>query len=83
MGHCYWPEDLPEPTRTVEDDADVGIQPSADLRISLMLILSTLAACRRVFAYGFMGFDAPSYVYNNLPLREGNISRNLQWVSLF
>lgn len=60
-----------------------GIQiPVTDLWISLAVLLATFAAYSSVWHFGFVAFDDPSYVINNLHLRDGLASRNLSWIFL-
>lgn len=56
--------------------------PVTDLWISLALLLTIFAAYSSVWHFGFVAFDDPAYVSNNLHLRDGFTGRNLYWLFL-
>ena len=61
----------------------LGIRvPRADLWISLTILLATFAAYSSVIHFGFLAYDDPLYVVENLHLRDGITVRNLHWIFL-
>ncbi len=74
---------LPLPEHRERSLAIRGIRiPLTDLWISLAILVAIFAAYSSVVYFGFVAFDDPSYVVNNLRLRDGLASRNLSWIFL-
>ena len=63
--------------------AEDAVRPSRTaFWISLALVLATFATYSSVVHFGFLSYDDPSYVIQNLHLRDGVAARNLSWIFL-
>ncbi|MHC4458200.1 MAG: tetratricopeptide repeat protein [Planctomycetota bacterium] len=50
-----------------------------DLRICLFLVLAILAVYGQVWNHAFLNFDDPTYVTDNVYVKDGLTARGLQW----